>query len=56
MSIGGADHFLFGSSFPVFYGWMSQGVEFVKNELDLSDADRDLVFSGNAKRLFNLPI
>lgn len=56
IKIGGADHYLFGSSFPVFYGWMGQGVEFVKNELELSDADRELVFSGNAKRLFNLPI
>jgi predicted TIM-barrel fold metal-dependent hydrolase len=56
LEIGGADHYLFGSSFPVFYGWMGQGVEFVRNELDISDADRELVFSGNAKRLFGLPI
>lgn len=56
LKINGADHYLFGSSFPVFYGWMSQGVEFIKNDLDISDEDRQLVFSGNAKRLFNLPI
>jgi len=56
LQVSGADHYLFGSSFPVFYSWMGQGVEFVKNELDISDADRDLVLSGNAKRLFNLPI
>lgn len=56
LKINGADHYLFGSSFPVFYSWMGQGVEFVKNELEISDADRELVLSGNAKRLFNLPI
>lgn len=56
LKIGGADHYLFGSSFPVFYSWMGQGVEFIKNELEISDADREAVLSGNAKRLFNLPI
>lgn len=56
LKVNGADHYLFGSSFPVFYSWMGQGVEFVKNELDISDADRELVLSGNAKRLFDLPI
>ena len=35
---------------------MGKGVEFVKSELEISDADRELVLSGNAKRLFNLPI
>jgi predicted TIM-barrel fold metal-dependent hydrolase len=47
---------MFGSSFPVFYSWMSQGVEFVKNELEISDADREAVLYGNAKKMFNLPI
>ncbi|UOQ59691.1 amidohydrolase [Leucobacter rhizosphaerae] len=56
LKINGADHYLFGSSFPVFYSWMGQGVDFVQNELEISEADRELVLSGNAKRLFNLPI
>ncbi|UOE43312.1 amidohydrolase family protein [Agromyces larvae] len=56
LEINGADHYLFGSSFPVFYSWMGQGVEFVQNELEISDADRELVLAGNAKRLFDLPI
>ncbi|MCB1274515.1 MAG: amidohydrolase [Leucobacter sp.] len=56
IKINGADHYLFGSSFPVFYSWMGQGVEFLKNEIEVSDADRELVLSGNAKRLFSLPI
>jgi len=56
LKISGADHYLFGSSFPVFRSWMSQGVDFIKNDLDISDADREAILSGNAKRLFNLPI
>lgn len=56
IKINGADHYMFGSSFPVFYSWMSQGVEFLQNEIELSDADREAVLYGNAKRLFNLPI
>ncbi|MBL0888340.1 amidohydrolase family protein [Myceligenerans indicum] len=56
LKISGADHYLFGSSFPVFRGWMSQGVDFVQNDLEISDTDRAAVLSGNAKRLFNLPI
>jgi len=56
VEVSGADHLLFGSSFPVFYSWMSQGVEFVKNELDVTDEERELMLSGNAKRMFNLPI
>lgn len=56
IEVSGADHYLFGSSFPVFRSWMNQGVDFVKNELEIDEADRELVLSGNAKRLFNLPI
>lgn len=56
LRINGADHYLFGSSFPVFYSWMGQGVEFIKNELEISDVDREAIAYGNAKRLFNLPI
>ncbi|MDR1714128.1 MAG: amidohydrolase [Coriobacteriales bacterium] len=51
----GADHFLFGSSFPVFYGWMSQGVQFVK-ELDITEEQRNQLFFENAKKMFKLPL
>jgi len=51
----GADHVLFSSSFPVFYNWMSDGVEFMQS-LDLSDEDRRLIMSDNAIRLFNLKV
>ena len=51
----GADHILFSSSFPVFYNWMADGVEFMKT-LDITEEQRELVMSGNAIRLFNLPV
>ncbi|MDR3304535.1 MAG: amidohydrolase [Clostridiales Family XIII bacterium] len=51
----GADHILLGTSFPVFYGWMSQGVKFMET-LDITDEERKLVTSGNAIRLYNLPV
>ena len=51
----GADHLLFGSSFPVFYNWQSQGVEFIKG-LDITEEQRNLIFSGNAIKMFNLPV
>jgi predicted TIM-barrel fold metal-dependent hydrolase len=53
LKVNGADHYMFGSSFPVVYGWMSQGVEFLKDTIEVSDADREMVLS---KRLFRLPI
>jgi len=56
LQINGADHYLFGSSFPVFYSWMSQGVEFMNHEVEISAEERELVMSGNAKRMFDLPI
>ena len=49
----GADHMLFGSSFPVVYGWMSSGVDFVQ-KLDISEQERELILNGNARRLFRL--
>lgn len=56
LKINGADHFMFGSSFPVFRSWMSQGVDFMNNDVEISQGERDAVMAGNAKRLFNLPI
>jgi len=56
VAVNGADHYLFGSSFPVFRSWMSQGVEFMTNEIDVTAEERELLLYGNAKRLFNLPI
>lgn len=49
----GAEHILYGSSYPVRMDWVLNGVEYVKS-LDISEKEKELIFSGNAKRLFNL--
>jgi predicted TIM-barrel fold metal-dependent hydrolase len=51
----GADHILFGTSFPVFYNWMSEGVEFM-NSLDIKKEERELIMSKNAIKMFNLKV
>ncbi len=51
----GSDHVLFGSAFPIFYNWMADGVQFIK-DLDLPQEDRDLILGGNAARLFKLNV
>jgi hypothetical protein len=53
IKVSGADHVLFGISFPVFYNWMSDGVEFMKT-LDICDDERTAIMSGNALCLFKL--
>jgi predicted TIM-barrel fold metal-dependent hydrolase len=56
IKISGADHYFFGSSFPVFLSWMSQGVDFIKNEVEITDEQRNQIFYENAKKMFNLPV
>ncbi|MCF8095320.1 MAG: amidohydrolase [Desulfobacteraceae bacterium] len=55
IKVSGADHLLFGTTFPVFYNWMSEGVKFIKS-LDITEEERELIKSKNAIRLFNLPV
>ena len=49
----GADHILYGSSYPIRRDWFSQGVDFVK-KLDIDDESKSLILSKNAIRLFNI--
>jgi predicted TIM-barrel fold metal-dependent hydrolase len=49
----GADHVLFGCSYPVRREWLIKGVEDI-NALDISKKDKDLILGGSAKKLFNL--
>ena len=49
----GADHVLYGSSYPVRVEWCTKGVEFVKN-LDIDEKDKALILGGNAMKLFNI--
>lgn len=54
IKVSGADHLMFGTTFPVFYNWMSESVEFMK-ELDIPEAEKKLIMSENAIKIFNLP-
>ncbi len=49
----GADHILFGSSYPVRKEWMTKGIEFVK-QLTISDEDQQLILGENAHRLYQI--
>lgn len=47
----GADHILFGTSYPVRKEWLLDGATFVK-QLDISDTDKDLLLYKNAAWLY----
>jgi len=49
----GADHILYGSSYPVRLDWVLSGPDHVRS-LDISDEEKELIFCGNAKRLFKI--
>ena len=49
----GADHILYGGSYPIRRDWFQQGVSYVRS-LAISEADKALILGGNANRLFKL--
>jgi predicted TIM-barrel fold metal-dependent hydrolase len=49
----GADHILFGTSYPIRFEWAYDGVPFIQS-LDISEEEKALVLGGNAERLFKL--
>ncbi len=49
----GADHVLFGSSYPVRKQWLTEGVDFVRN-LSITEEEKALVLGGNAQRLYHI--
>jgi aminocarboxymuconate-semialdehyde decarboxylase len=48
----GADHMLMGSDYPHLLGSIDRAVSTIA-ELDVPQADRDAIFSGNALRILN---
>jgi predicted TIM-barrel fold metal-dependent hydrolase len=49
----GADHILYGSSYPIKLDWFFEGVDYVKS-LDIDEKSKDLILGENAARLFNI--
>ena len=49
----GADHVIFGTSYPVRREWLLDGPAFVR-DLHLSTADEELVLGGSARSLYNI--
>lgn len=49
----GADHIIYGSSYPVRKEWMTGGVDFIE-KLNISDADKQLILCDNAKRIYKI--
>ena len=49
----GADHILFGTSYPVRPVWLLEGADFVRN-LDITESEKELILHGNAERLYNI--
>jgi predicted TIM-barrel fold metal-dependent hydrolase len=49
----GADHILYGSSYPIRMDWVLNGVKHIES-LAITDEEKDLIFCANAQRLFNI--
>jgi predicted TIM-barrel fold metal-dependent hydrolase len=49
----GADHIIWGTSYPVRREWLLDGPAFVR-ELDVSDEEKDMMLAGNAKLLYHI--
>ena len=47
----GADHIVYGSSYPVKQVWMTGGPDHVR-ALDISEEEKELILGGNARRLY----
>ncbi|NBJ92876.1 amidohydrolase family protein [Parablautia muri] len=47
----GAEHVIFGTSYPVRREWLLEGVDFVRN-LDITEEEKRQVLGGNAQRLY----
>lgn len=49
----GADHVIFGSSYPVRAQWLLEGADFVRS-LEISEEEKELILHGNAERLYHV--
>jgi uncharacterized protein len=49
----GADHILYGGSYPLRREWFNKGADYVKS-LAISEKDKSLILGGNAVNMFNI--
>lgn len=49
----GADHVIFGTSYPVRKEWLLEGVDFVKS-LDVTEEEKNMILGENARRLYHI--
>jgi len=49
----GADHIIYGSSYPVKMDWMTEGAAFVR-ELDISEEEKQMMLCENAKQIYGI--
>lgn len=49
----GADHIIFGTSYPVKKEWLTEGPEFVAN-LSITEEEKNMILCENAKRLYRI--
>ncbi len=49
----GADHIVYGSSYPVNREWMTGGAQFVR-DLDITEEEKQMILCGNARRLYGV--
>lgn len=53
VSVLGADHIIYGSSYPVRKEWMINGAQFVR-DLDIREDEKNLILYKNAQRLYHI--
>jgi len=51
----GADHLLFGSSYPLRREWLLKGVDYIRG-LEISEKEKSLILGENAIKLFNIKL
>lgn len=53
VKICGADHIIYGSSYPVRKVWLTGGPDYVRS-LDITNEEKNLILSGNAHRVYDI--
>ena len=49
----GADHIIFGTSYPVRQEWLTEGIDFIQ-KLDISEEEKELITGKNAENIYKI--